>query len=198
MVLSVKVPSGMTEADLARPVVEVKDFATKKAEYEIYTFGNENVIIPVKEGAKGSPVNELAKQRVEQELRRYDPSVEVEVVGANKVVARVRNESMARLIGRKGENISSLEKRLGISIDVQPREATMKQGLKWRHQESGAFVNILVDPELTGEQVDVYRADEYIFSPYVGKGGAIKVKKRSPLGSKIMGAIYSRRLRVMA
>ncbi|MEE9405973.1 MAG: PINc/VapC family ATPase [Candidatus Aenigmarchaeota archaeon] len=198
MVLSVKVPSGMTEADLARPVVEVKDFATKKAVYEIYTFGNENVIIPVKEDAKGSPVNELAKQRVEQELRKYDPSVEVEVVGANKVIARVRNESMARLIGRKGENINSLEKRLGISIDVQPREATMKQGLKWRHQESGAFVNIIVDQEHVGEQVDIYRADEYIFSPHVGKGGAIKVKKKSSLGSKIMGAIYSRRLRVMA
>jgi ATPase len=198
MVLGVKVPSGMTEADLARPVVEVKDFATKRAEYEIYTFGNENVIVPVKEGARGSPVNELAGQRVEQELRKYDPSVEVEVVGGSKVVARVRNENIARLIGRKGENIGMLEKRLGINIDVQPREGTLKQGLQWRHQESGACINILVDPSMTGEQVDIYRADEYIFSPFVGKKGVISVKKKSQLGSKVMGAIYSRRLRVMA
>ena len=42
--LTVKVPYKMTEADLARPVVEVKDFSTGLTEYEIYTFGEENVI----------------------------------------------------------------------------------------------------------------------------------------------------------
>lgn len=47
--MTVKVPTGMTEADLARPVVEVRDFETGKLEYEIYTFGEENVIVPVKE-----------------------------------------------------------------------------------------------------------------------------------------------------
>ena len=38
--LTVKVPYKMTEADLARPVVEVQDFSTSN-EYEIYTFGEE-------------------------------------------------------------------------------------------------------------------------------------------------------------
>jgi len=45
--LKVKVPSGMFERDLARPVIEIQDFETKNLEYEIYTFGEENVIIPV-------------------------------------------------------------------------------------------------------------------------------------------------------
>jgi ATPase len=34
---TVKVPEGMLEADLARPVIEVRDFESKKVEYEIYT-----------------------------------------------------------------------------------------------------------------------------------------------------------------
>ena len=45
--LKVKVPSGMFERDLARPVIEIQDFETSRLEYEIYTFGEENVIIPV-------------------------------------------------------------------------------------------------------------------------------------------------------
>src|SRR6188474_2736939 len=36
--LTVKVPAGMTESDLSRPLVEVRDFSTGLTEYEIYTF----------------------------------------------------------------------------------------------------------------------------------------------------------------
>lgn len=44
----VKVPYGMREADLARPVIEVRDFETKSPEYELYSYGEEVVVIPVK------------------------------------------------------------------------------------------------------------------------------------------------------
>ena len=41
------------------------------------------------------------------------------------------------------------------------------------------------------------RPIRYIFSPFVGKKGVIRVKKKSDLGRKIMGAIYSKKLRVL-
>ncbi|MGC8940495.1 MAG: ATPase, T2SS/T4P/T4SS family [Candidatus Nanoarchaeia archaeon] len=44
----VKVPTGMTEADLARPVVEVRDFETKELEFEIYTYGEQTIVVPIK------------------------------------------------------------------------------------------------------------------------------------------------------
>ncbi len=47
---SVKVPAGMREEDLARPVIEVKDFETGEVEYEIYKFGEETVVLPISEG----------------------------------------------------------------------------------------------------------------------------------------------------
>ena len=53
--MEVKVPSGMTEADLARPVVTVHDFETGKLEYELYSYGEETVVVPVKE-IKGKTV----------------------------------------------------------------------------------------------------------------------------------------------
>jgi len=49
LVMKVKVPTGMTEADLARPVVEVRDFETGELEYEIYTYGEQTVVVPIKQ-----------------------------------------------------------------------------------------------------------------------------------------------------
>ena len=46
--ITVRVPSGMTEADLARPIVEVKDFISGELAYEMYTFGEQTVVVPVK------------------------------------------------------------------------------------------------------------------------------------------------------
>ncbi|RLE49806.1 MAG: ATPase, partial [Candidatus Methanomethylicota archaeon] len=46
--LTVKVPHGMVDEDLARPVIEVRDFETGDVEYEIYTFGEETVVVPVR------------------------------------------------------------------------------------------------------------------------------------------------------
>ncbi|MFH1285466.1 MAG: PINc/VapC family ATPase, partial [Candidatus Micrarchaeota archaeon] len=56
----VRVPTGMIEADLARPVIDVRDFETNELEYEIYTFGEETVVLPVPKGIE-------KKQRVDSE-----------------------------------------------------------------------------------------------------------------------------------
>ncbi|MEM5843363.1 MAG: ATPase, T2SS/T4P/T4SS family, partial [Candidatus Aenigmatarchaeota archaeon] len=69
--IKVKVPTGMTEEDLARPVVEVRDFESGKLEYEIYTFGEENVVVPIKEEKK-SAIYELAKQKIMDVIRKFD------------------------------------------------------------------------------------------------------------------------------
>ena len=48
MAMKVKVPTGMVEADLSRPVVEVRDFETQELEYELYTYGDQTVVVPIK------------------------------------------------------------------------------------------------------------------------------------------------------
>jgi len=45
--LTVKVPEGMESEDLARPVIIVTSFLTKEVEYEIYTFGEQIVVMPL-------------------------------------------------------------------------------------------------------------------------------------------------------
>ncbi len=44
---TVKIPTGMVQADLARPVIEVRDFETNRLEYEVYSYGEEVVVIPL-------------------------------------------------------------------------------------------------------------------------------------------------------
>ncbi|MBP6910848.1 hypothetical protein KBC03_04645 [Patescibacteria group bacterium] len=45
MDLVVKVPHGMASEDLARPVIQISSFMTKKATHEIYSFGEQIVVM---------------------------------------------------------------------------------------------------------------------------------------------------------
>jgi ATPase len=190
--LTVKVPSGMKEQDLARPVVEIRNFETKDLEFEIYTYGEESVIVPVQE--ERSPLNELAKSAVYNVLRKYDPQAVVEVLSQDRVAVKVKNDVIARLIGSKGSNIEKLEEQLGVHISVEPREETFKREIKWRFEESGNTIQLIFGNEFTGKQVDVYEGERFLFSAFVGKGGKIKVKKNSELGRIVMRSISTNNL----
>ena len=87
---------------------------------------------------------------------------------------------------------------LRIKISVEPKEATTKEEIEYQYEEVGAHINIFVDLSLTDRQVDVYSGGEYIFSPYVGKHGIIKVRKKSGLGKRIIKALISKELRILA
>ncbi|MDG6223018.1 MAG: PINc/VapC family ATPase [Candidatus Bathyarchaeota archaeon] len=120
--LTVKVPTGMFEADLARPLVEVKDFETGKLEYEIYTFGKENVVVPINEEEKKvSAVQDLALQRITQSIQKYDKGAQIELTGKNRALIKVDKKVIPRIIGKNGKNISKIEKNLGIQIDIEPK-----------------------------------------------------------------------------
>lgn len=192
--LTVKVPTGMTEADLARPVVEIRDFASKVLEYEIYPYGDENVIIPIKE--EKSPLKDLALERVYQELSKYDPNVKIDIVG-DRIIARVKNDIIARLIGKKGSNIEQVEKKLGLHISVEPVEETLKEPIEWHYEERGGNIILIVEPGLTGEQVDIYSGDEYVMTVHIGKLGHIRIRKKSGVGKKVLRGVATKNLRIV-
>jgi ATPase len=108
----VKVPSGMTEADLARPVIEVKDYLSDKLEFEIYSYGEETVVIPVDEDFKPDPTKSLAAKQLEKELREYVDEVKVKLIASNRAEIYIPAEDIARIIGKEGKNIDKMEKEL--------------------------------------------------------------------------------------
>ena len=137
LALEVKVPSGMTESDLARPVIVVRDFESGGAVYEVYTFGEENVIVPVssggkKGGAEDRGVYKLAAERVLDTIRRYDRRATAEFVSDNRVCITVSKRHKARIIGKGGSHVSQLESDLGVRLDVRTAEEA-----KQRHGRGG-------------------------------------------------------------
>ncbi len=198
--LIVKVPSGMTEQDLTRPVVEIRDFVTRKLEYEIYTYGEENVIVPVpeKESGRESPLRELAKDVITQELRIYDKDARIEFENDTNIKVFVDSDSIARLIGKGGSNIELLQKRLGLHISVEPKEATLKKQLPWHHREVGGSIEIVVDRHKEGEPVDLNDGGEYLFSAHVGRKCSIRIRKKSEVGHRVLAAIAKGTLKVFA
>lgn len=194
--LVVRVPTGMFERDLARPVVEVTDFETGALEHEIYKYGEETVIIPVKKDPhKG--MFRLVKRQVEKAISRYAPGAEVQVVSGDHAIIRVMEEALPRLIGRKGRTISGLEEKLGISLTVEPVLDTIKQEVRCKLREQGGYLNISVGKALVGESADVYKGDLFLFNATVGKKGQIRVSKRSEEGNKVLQAFALKNLRVL-
>jgi len=197
--LTVKVPTGMVEADLSRPVVEIYDFETGNLQFEIYTFGEENVIIPVGEvQTTQSGANKLAEERILQEVRKFDPDAEVKLTSANRAVIRVDNDIVPILIGKKGVTINRLEEKLGIKLDVEPLAPSSGKEVQYEIKEVGNRLDMTFDKDLTGKVANVYVGDEYLFSATVGKKSQIRVSKKSDLGKSLLrGLVSKQRIRVL-
>ncbi|RZD30389.1 MAG: ATPase [uncultured DHVE6 group euryarchaeote] len=114
--MGVKVPSGLREKDLARPVVDIYDFDTEELEYEIYSFGDSTVVMPIKKlkqkSKKGNRV-ELRYRLVETskyyEYLFFTPTKRVSVV--------IDNILVSKLPLQKGRSLRIMKKsRLGKEI----------------------------------------------------------------------------------
>ena len=192
--LTVKVPTGMTEADLARPLVQVRDFESVLIEYEIYTYGEENVVVPVTNVVTSQPesgVRKLAQARIMDVVRRFDPHAEVNVISDNKVQVRVSKEAIPRIIGKGGATVSELEELLGVNIDIETKIPTIGKEIEFDISESGSTLNIMFDEDVVGRSVDIYVEEEYVLSSQVGKKARVKIDKRSESGRKLVNAIIA-------
>ncbi|MFH1127224.1 MAG: PINc/VapC family ATPase [archaeon] len=194
--LGVRVPTGMSEADLARPVIDVLDFETEKLIYEIYTYGEQTVVIPVKD-EEPSNVNKLAAERIREILGKYIKNPNVEVVSNNRAILRVAKDDIAYVIGKGGTRIAELEKTIGIHISVEPILDTLKHEIEYKVVESGGYISISVPKKYVGSNVDIYKGKDYLFSATVGKKSQVKVKKKSDIGTKVMQASALKNLRVL-
>jgi len=176
---TVKVPEGMLEADLARPVIEVRDFESNKVEYEIYTYGEQVVVMPIES-------DERAKEILSDRLSKILDDFEV-IVSGRRAVVKVPRERIAKLIGKKGKRIKKLEEELRLSIDIVPKEEEVRD---FRIEEDERYYYIIADG-YEGKTVEVYAENEYLFSALVSRKGVIKVRKEKEAGRSLRLALSS-------
>jgi ATPase len=105
-------------------------------------------------------------------------------------------DDISHVIGKGGENIDRLEDELGLDITVEPRKKTMKNGVDYQVEERGNSLIINVGTGYSGEEVDVYDDEEFLFTATVGKNGEVSLTKESDLAGQILSAYETGRLDV--
>ena len=193
--LKVKVPSGMTESDLARPVIEVKNFQDNVLEHEIYTFGEENVIVPVAKRVQKVGIEKLAKDKIKDTFKRYDPNAQVEILSDTRVKVLVNEQYIPSIIGRGGSNINEIEKSLQVHIDVVGKNSEnlslSSNDLPFAFSESKTALLLTVSREYVSMHADIYVHDKFLESVRIGKKGQIKIPKRSDTARKLIDTASS-------
>jgi ATPase len=200
---AVKVPSGMTEADLARPVIEVRNFATNKVEYEIYLFSKQVVVMAVSPKERGSakPTWKFAAREIERAIDKYAKApVTVEILSDTRANVYVSDRDISHVIGKGGKNIEKVEDALGIDIDVlQTNGESQRSQDNQKEAPQKATKNAEIDladrhvivtsNARPGEIVDVLIDDDYLFTATIGRGGEIKVTKGTNIANRILDAL---------
>ena len=128
---TVKVPKGMTESDLARPIIYIRDLESQ-AGIEIYTFGEQIVVMPVgvaEKKRKPSASEKACTQKIQKEVAKYARGpVQVEMMGDNNAIVHVKAKDIPAVVGRSGKTINMIERATGMHIDVRPYEEEPEQG----------------------------------------------------------------------
>lgn len=128
--ITVKMPTGMRDVTLARPVVLVKDFETEAVEYEIYTFGEEVVVMPIRGGERspaGAPLRYRLRKRKHTIILELGPELaetEVTLYSGEREIATLTTDVRGKItLARSspvGRNI--IEAAKSDSLRVVPTE----------------------------------------------------------------------------
>ncbi len=175
---TVKVPCGMVEEDLARPVIVVEEFETHTMEYEIYTYGEQVIVMPAtaEEPFDEKGLKEMVTSEIEKHTRK---PFEINVLSQRKAVILCTESDIPALIGKKGVNIEKIEKRVGMRLDVRP-DKTPALG-KHSHVEIETTKKHLTLhlPGFASKTVEIFIDEEPAFSGLVSRKGELRIPKNS-------------------
>ncbi len=182
---SVKIPSGMTEEDLARPVIEIKDFFSGLNLFEMYSFGEQVVVVPVK--AKQKRDIKAIVNYIEKEV--LDVPHKIDIDGSGTLKLFVPEQYMGEVIGRGGGRVKALERDIGMSIDIEEMKFSSTENLTT--EVTSKRINLTVGQEYKDKEVEILVEDSPLFIARVSKNGIIQVKTSSVQGRALRKAITS-------
>jgi ATPase len=198
---TVKVPAGMMEADLARPVVLVRDVMQQKDVYELYTYGEQVVVMPLEGGGlagpRATPVH--SAEDLKRSLGRYARGdLQVEVSG-NRAIVYAEEHEIPGLIGKGGRTVQAIEKRLGVRLDIQPMRMAphRPRGVPSKApsdpsqpqiRKTGSNIFLLLDKSRGSRMYRVEVEDAVIGEAKASDQGKLRFKLASPEGKAILKA----------
>ena len=199
--MTVKVPTGMKEADLARPVIEVRDFETGELKNEIYTYGEQTIVMDIdlvngsQDGERQkSSVEKIAEKEILRKIRKLLPKkakVDDEVTSPERANIYIPEEFIPKIIGKNGKRIAEIEEKVGISLGVEVIESkpVSKAPIEVDIIHTNKQIILDLGREKGRKNFDVYIGGEYLLTATTSKKGEIKIKRGIELSDFILDAI---------
>ena len=199
--MTVKVPTGMKEADLARPVIEVRDFETGELKNEIYTYGEQTIVMDMNlvngssqdENYKSS-VDRIAEKEILRKIKKILPKkskVDVEVISPERANIYIPEEFIPKIIGKNGKRIAEIEESIGISLGVEVIEDKPINKAPFEVDIIHTKKQLILDlgKDNGRKNFDIYISGEYLLTATTSKKGEIKLKRGIELSDFIIEAI---------
>lgn len=199
--MTVKVPTGMKEADLARPVIEVRDFETGELKNEIYTYGEQTIVMDMdlvngtgsNEKFKSS-VDRIAEKEILRKIKKLLPKkakVDVEVISPERANIYIPEEFIPKIIGKNGKRIAEIEDHVGISLGVEVIESKPINKTPFEVDILHTKKQLILDlgKDNGRKNFDVFIENEYLLTATTSKKGEIKIKRGIELSDIIIEAI---------
>ena len=199
--MTVKVPTGMKEADLARPVIEVRDFEIGELKNEIYTYGEQTIVMDMdlvngtnSDSSYKSSVDKIAEAEILRKIKKILPKkakVDVEVISPERANIYIPEEYVPKIIGKNGKRIAEIEEKIGISLGVEIIEQKPVNRTPFEIDIIHTNKQLILDlgRDNGRQNFDVYISGEYLLTATTSKKGEIKIKKGIELSDLILEAI---------
>ena len=188
--MEVKVPHGMQGSDFARPVVNVRDVESGRITHEIYSFGEETVVVPVSRPEKNSePLQKMAARTIKTIAKEHCSHASVQITGPHSCTITVPEDEINRLIGPKGSIIRSLEEKVGMTIQVEASTAPTQGTVAFDIEDTGKHIILDTGEKWADTRLDIWADGSYILTAKASKDGQIRIKKEGEMGMKVNEAL---------
>jgi len=188
--LTVKIPHGLKEEDLARPVVEVRDFLTNDLEYEIYTFGEEIMVVPIKKYRLKSGIQRFLEDLLNIEYKRKYNNVYVEVLD-DRIIFYIPKELKKRFIRNEKRYLMSIKDKYNLRIEIKNAEK-LNEIINFDYEISKDHLTIMFNNLFRKREVELYINGKLIGKFKINKKGKIVLDLNSEIGQEILEAINNK------
>jgi ATPase len=188
--LTVKIPHGLKEEDLARPVVEVRDFLTNELEYEIYTFGEEIMIVPIKKYRLKSGIQRFLEDLLNIEYKRKYNNIYLEVMD-DRIIFYIPKELKRRFIRNEKRYLMSIRDKYNLRIEIKNAEK-LDESINFDYEISKDYLTIMFNNLFKKREVELYINGRLIGKFKINKKGKIILDLNSEIGREILEAINNK------
>ncbi|MFZ8801193.1 MAG: PINc/VapC family ATPase [Candidatus Nanopusillus sp.] len=188
--LIVKIPHGLKEEDLARPVVEVRDFITNDLEYEIYTFGEEIMVVPIKKYRQKSGIQRFLEDLLNIEYGRKYNNVYAEVLD-DGITFYIPKELKKRFIRNEKRYLMGIKDKYNLRIETKNVEK-LNEIINFDYEISKDYLTIMFNNLFRKREVELYINGKLIGKFKINKKGKIVLDLNSEIGQEILEAINNK------